>query len=78
MPPDIEGESLQALLNLYNKEIDFLKQKLLNGESWENLRDQRRNITELAISIHKLHNYIVPEKLIKNQTSNNFSEPPTE
>jgi hypothetical protein len=75
MQPDIEGKSLQTLLNLYNKEIDLLKQKLLNGESWDSLRDQRRNITELAISIHKLHNYIVPERLIEDQAAtDNFSE----
>jgi len=61
MQPDITSKDLPALLTLYNQEIDILKDKLLNGESWENLRNQRRNITELAIAIHKLHNYVAPE-----------------
>jgi hypothetical protein len=51
------GKDLSALLELYNKEIDTLKSKLLNGIPWEELVDVRRNITELAIAIHKLHNY---------------------
>ena len=74
MHTEFEGKDLEALLVLYNSEIKLLKEKLLNGEPWDNLRDQRRNITELAISIHKLHNYIVPEKLIKdNGSTDNFS-----
>lgn len=51
------GKDLSALLELYNKEIDTLKSKLLNGIPWEELVNVRRNITELAIAIHKLHNY---------------------
>jgi len=51
------------LLALYNQEIDTLKDKLLNGESWENLRNTRKNITELAIALHKSHNYIVPQTI---------------
>jgi hypothetical protein len=56
------GKDLPALLELYNKEIDTLKSKLLNGIPWENLVNVRRNITELAIAIHKLHNYKVESK----------------
>jgi len=35
----------------------------LNGESWENLRNQRRNITELAIAIHKQHHSVVADNM---------------
>lgn len=64
MQPDITNKDLQTLLTLYNQEIDKLKEKLLNGESWENLKPVRRNITELATAIHKLYGYILPNKMI--------------
>lgn len=54
---ETKGKDLSALLDLYNKEIDTLKSKLLNGIPWEELITVRRNITELAIAIHRSHNY---------------------
>jgi len=65
MHSNINGKDLQSLLSLYNQEIDKLKEKLLNGESWENLKPQRANITELAIAIQKLHGYVVTNKIDK-------------
>jgi hypothetical protein len=65
MHSNINGKDLQSLLSLYNQEIDKLKEKLLNGESWENLKTQRANITELAIAIQKLHGYVVTNKIDK-------------
>ena len=59
MQPDITNTELETLLTLYNQEIEKLKEKLLNGESWENLRPIRSNITELAIAIQKSHGYNV-------------------
>jgi hypothetical protein len=59
MQLDITNSDLQTLLALYNHEIDKLKEKLLNGESWENLKPVRTNITELAIAIQKAHGYNV-------------------
>lgn len=50
---ETNGKNLSDLLYLYNKEIDKLKSKLLNGIPWEELITVRRNITELAIAIHK-------------------------
>jgi hypothetical protein len=58
MQHSIKGRSFETLLALYNQEIDTLKSKLLNGENWDNLKNTRRNITELAIALHKSHNYI--------------------
>jgi hypothetical protein len=52
-------KNFEALFTLYNQEMDLLKEKLLNGESWENLNSTRKNITELAIALHKSHSYIV-------------------
>ena len=65
MHSNINGKDLQSLLSLYNEEIDKLKEKLLNGESWENLKPLRANITELAIAIQKLHGYVVTNKIDK-------------
>jgi hypothetical protein len=59
MQLDITNSDLQTLLTLYNHEIDKLKEKLLNGESWENLKPVRLNITGLAIAIQKAHGYNV-------------------
>jgi len=55
MPLDITNTDLEILLTLYNQEIEKLKEKLLNGESWENLKPVRNIITELAIAIQKSH-----------------------
>lgn len=53
MQHDLTQLDLVALLGLYNKEINNLKVKLLNGENWEDLKDHRRIVTELAAAIHK-------------------------
>jgi hypothetical protein len=65
MQTEIKDHDLQTLLVLYNQEIDMLKEKLLNGETWDNLKKHRKNITELAIAIHK-NGYILPNKLQGN------------
>lgn len=72
MKYELKGKDLPTLLALYNQEIDTLKEKLLNGELWENLQTQRRNVTELAIAIQKLHSYSV----IKNMVIGNPAEFP--
>ena len=53
MHPDFQNADLHELLQSYNQEVKILKFKLLGGESWENLREHKRNVTELAIAIHK-------------------------
>ena len=53
---ETKSNDLSALLDRYNKEIDTLKAKLLNGVPWEELITVRTNITELAIAIHTSHN----------------------
>jgi len=59
MQLDFSNKDLQTLLSLYNQEMDKLNQKLLNGDSWEDVKPVRRNITELAIAIQKSHGHIV-------------------
>ena len=44
---------LTTLKSMYEEEKESLTNALLNGVSWDSLRDQRRNVTELAIVIHK-------------------------
>lgn len=61
MQLDITNIDLQTLLVLYRQEMDTLKEKLLSGESWENLKPVRRNITELAITIRRSHGYNVSD-----------------
>jgi hypothetical protein len=44
---------LNTLKVLYDKEAAALSDALLNGASWNEVREQRKNVTELAIEIHK-------------------------
>ncbi len=55
-----ENEDLEILLKQYNNQIDLLKEKLLNGVSWDQLVDDRTKITELSVSVRKsfTHNTI--------------------
>ena len=43
----------EALKDIYEKESAKLKASLINGSSWEEMKDQRQKVTELAIALHK-------------------------
>ena len=64
MQHQIPDYPLETLLALYNQEIDKLKEKLLNGETWEATKSIRKNITDLAITLQQSYNYDLasPEK----------------
>lgn len=44
---------VEELRSTYEKEAAKLKASLLNGSSWEELKEQRIRVTELAIALHK-------------------------
>lgn len=44
---------VDALRLAYEEEASKLKAALLNGASWEEMKDQRKAVTELAIALHK-------------------------
>jgi len=44
---------VEELKDVYEKESTKLKASLLNGTPWEELKDQRQKVTELAIALHK-------------------------
>ena len=44
---------VEALRDAYERESAKLKISLLNGSSWEEMKDQRKKVTELAIVLHK-------------------------
>jgi len=50
----IQHKNFQTLLTLYSEEIGKLNEKLLNGESWDNLHITTEDITQLAVAIHQL------------------------
>ena len=54
MDKNLCGLDLNILKTMYEKEATVLKNALLNGASWEEVKDQRRKVTELAIAMHKL------------------------
>jgi hypothetical protein len=43
----------EELANLYNKADNELKKALITGDDWEQIKDKRRIVTELAIELHK-------------------------
>jgi hypothetical protein len=43
----------EALRDVYEKESAKLKASLLSGTPWEQMKDQRQKVTELAIALHK-------------------------
>ena len=44
---------IDALQALYQREVNRLKEQLLEGASRESVKDQKNKVTELAIIIHK-------------------------
>jgi hypothetical protein len=44
---------VDSLREVYETEASRLKTSLLNGASWEEMKDQRKKVTELAIALHK-------------------------
>jgi hypothetical protein len=54
MTQNLGGLDINILKQMYEKEAMVLKSALLNGASWEEVRDQRRKVTELSIALHKL------------------------
>jgi hypothetical protein len=44
---------VEILRDAYENEASKLKTSLLNGSTWEEMKDQRKKVTELAIALHK-------------------------
>lgn len=47
------GLDLNTLKIMYEREAAELERALLRGVSWDDLREQRKNVTELAIALHQ-------------------------
>ena len=48
------SSELEALKQLYEAEAEKLTLSLLNGATWEEVKDQRKLVTDLAIAVHKM------------------------
>jgi hypothetical protein len=44
---------IDSLREVYETEASKLKTSLLNGSSWEEMKDKRKIVTELAIELNK-------------------------
>jgi len=53
MENNYAGLDIEALKNLYEKESGVLHTKLLEGTPWTELKEQRKKVTKLAITLHK-------------------------
>ena len=53
MENELKGLDGESLRTLYDKETRELHVKLLSGATWEELGEQRKKVTKLAIILHK-------------------------
>jgi len=53
MKKDFHQLDLVSLLDLYNTEVVSLNKRLLSGEPWEAIAEQRKTVTRLAALIHQ-------------------------
>ena len=53
MDKNLCGLDLNILKTMYDKEAGVLKNALLNGASWDEVKELRRKVTEISIAIHK-------------------------
>lgn len=53
MIPDFNHMDLESLIDTYTREAAALKQALLDGVLWEEVKERRRRVTRLAIAIHR-------------------------
>lgn len=52
----LAGLDLETLKILYEKEAAQLRNALINGAQWDEVREQRLKVTELSIVIHQKRN----------------------
>lgn len=52
----LAGLDLETLKILYEKEAAQLRNSLINGATWDEVRDQRQKVTNLSIAIHQKRN----------------------
>ena len=53
MDANLCSYDLPILKLMYEKEAEQLQKSLLNGASWDEVREQRKKVTDLAIALHK-------------------------
>ena len=53
MDNSLSNYDINTLKLMYEKESAALKAALISGTSWEELRDKRQVVTDLAIAIHQ-------------------------
>lgn len=53
MEIDLSSLDLEQLKTIYEKADADLKNALLGGDSWKDVQDKRKTVTELAILMHK-------------------------
>ena len=53
MEKNLRGLDLLTLKALHEKEADELNNALLRGADWEDVREMRQRVTDLAIAMHE-------------------------
>jgi wyosine [tRNA(Phe)-imidazoG37] synthetase (radical SAM superfamily) len=52
MAGDYNHINLEELIEIYRKEACELREALLSGASWDELKEKSANVTQLSIAIH--------------------------
>jgi hypothetical protein len=53
MNNNLRNHDIHTLKEMYEKEASALKAALISGISWDDLKDKRQVVTDLAIAIHQ-------------------------
>jgi hypothetical protein len=53
MNEDLSVHSIEILKALYEKENEILQARLLEGELWEEVKEQKQKVIELSIALDK-------------------------
>ena len=54
MDRNLECLDVNMLKSLYERETDDLNEALLNGVSWNDLKDQRKKVTDIAMALQAI------------------------
>lgn len=58
MKSEWENLDINQLQSLYHESSRQLEKRLLHGASWQDVREQRKDVTELAVAIYKRLNRV--------------------
>ena len=71
MEKNLRGLDLLTLKGLHEREAEELNNALLRGADWEDVRDLRQRVTDLAIAMHEKRQLGVTDHPASHDTRTN-------